>query len=179
MVSSSHTPAISVLPNTVLLKRGALLILHNTQHSTHPWTRVLDPYPISVFDLKISTGCLQDCTDCLNFISYFSLSSLAQVEVVRETVAVRNGRRCSNSPTLASVRSYAALLVRPHDCEDTVPCCVYWGGSDCGRKLRLDFLPFSTRLHPQLQAGERKWGACVWRREPACAAFFKLQTPLA
>uniref|UniRef100_A0A8C2XGM5 G protein-coupled receptor kinase n=1 Tax=Cyclopterus lumpus TaxID=8103 RepID=A0A8C2XGM5_CYCLU len=36
-----------------------------------------------------------------------------------------------------------------------------WGGSDCGRKFRLDFLPVSTRLHPQLQAGDRK--RCVYR----------------
>lgn len=36
-----------------------------------------------------------------------------------------------------------------------------WGGSDCGRKFRLDFLPVSTRLHPQLQAGDRK--QCVYK----------------
>ena len=38
-----------------------------------------------------------------------------------------------------------------------------WGGSNWGRKFRLDFLPVSTRLHPQLQAGDRKQGVykCV------------------
>jgi len=36
-----------------------------------------------------------------------------------------------------------------------------WGVSDCGRKFRLDFLPVSTRLHPQLQAGDRKPCVCM------------------
>lgn len=62
------------------------------------------------------------------FSSVF-LFHLSQVEAVRGTAAVRNGRRCSNSPTLASVRSCAALLVRPHEREDTVPWCVVgWDG---------------------------------------------------
>lgn len=93
------------------------------------------------------------------------------MEAVRGTAAVRNGRRCSNSPTLASVRSYAALLVRAHECEDTVPCCVVgWDG--LWEEVEIGLPSFLYPSPPAVTGrGQETGSVCVSQGTCLCSFF--------